>query len=180
MLISTFILLKILKYIGLYLLVCIAFPLLFVLWMAVSLYLAPAPRKPRITFAGFPIRLEYEINEERVVITDILQCTYDGVGGRGSAQGMYHKWNWKLDSGNKRITLLKLDNDREICYPLGDVAYYMGYGWSEPVFYGVDLIDWSTGSRSTIFIEELFTKYRIKIIKWDEIQPLKQEQMGEI
>ncbi len=175
MLIGTFILLKILKYIGLYLLACIALPFLFWLWMAVSLYLTPAPRKPKITFAEFPIRLEYEINGERVVIEDTLQCMYDGTEGRGSMQGIHHKWKWKLVSGNKRVTILKLDDYREICYPLGDIAYYMGYGWSEPNFYGVDLIDWKKGSRSTIFVDELLMNYHIKIIKWDKIKPLLQQ-----
>jgi hypothetical protein len=168
-------LLNILKYIGLYLLACIALPFLFAIWMMVSLYLAPKPPRPRITFARFPIRLEYEINEERVVFIDTLQCMYDGIGGRGSAQGMYHKWKWELASGNKRLTLLKIDNDREICYPLGNVEYYMGYGWSEPVFYGVDLFDWKIGGRSTIFVDELLTNYHIKIIKWDKIEPVQQQ-----
>ncbi|HYH03255.1 MAG TPA: hypothetical protein VEC37_09150 [Bacillota bacterium] len=154
--------------------VCLVLWILFWVFLMLYFYFAPGPPKPKITYAEFPIRLEYENHGERVVINDTLQCLYDGIGGGGSTRGKYHKWTWRLSSGNKRLMLLKLDESREICYPIGDVAYYMGYGWSEPVFYGADLFDWSTGSRHTVDTTELWKQYQIRIISWDKIVPLQQ------
>ena len=50
-------------------------------WIAIyiGVQLSPAPPRPEIIYSKFPFRLEYEINDKRVVIKDTVICEYDGV-----------------------------------------------------------------------------------------------------
>ena len=51
-------------------------------WLLIGLggLLEDDPPAPQITYAEFPVRLEYEVNGQKKVATDTLICEYDGVG----------------------------------------------------------------------------------------------------
>lgn len=149
-------------------------------WLAIYLGIqfTPNPPRPEITYGEFPFRLEYEINGERKVIQDTIICEYDGIGA-DEGQGKYRKWKERLASGNKRITLLKVDDSTEIYYSPGSADYYMG-DMEENVkftqnFPNASIMD--DDNRITrgriIRADELFEKYKIKLISWDYTKPIK-------
>lgn len=145
----------------------------------VGIQLMPAPPRPVITYGEFPFRLEYEIYGRRYVIKDTLICEYAGIGSNEGI-GKYNKWEGRLLSGSERVTLLKLNNDMEICYPIRSAEYYMG-DLESGVSYNRDFSNASLftkfkGGHEARLIEadELFTKYRIKIISWEYTKPIVQ------
>lgn len=172
-------------------LVILCVPLLlalaFVAYLAVpwliSIQSEPNPPHPEITYGEFPFRLEYEINGERKVIQDTIICEYDGIGSN-IGQGKYRKWKQRLASGNENITLLKVDETKEIYYPDGGADYYMDdmgeYESFEPIFPNAAIFE--TDGRSThsgiISAEELLKQYNIKLISWEVSPPIKNSFPG--
>lgn len=149
-------------------------------WLLIFLgiYLEPNPPRPEITRGEFPFRLEYEINGERKVVQDTLICEFDGFGA-DEGRGKYRKWKRRLASGNERVTLLKVDDTKEVYYPPGSANYYMGdlengkqYQHSFP---NASIIEKRGGINSDGFLpaDELLNKYHIKLISWDASQPIK-------
>lgn len=139
--------------------------------------LLPDPPSPEITYGEFPVRLEYEINGQRMVIQDTLICEYDGIGS-DEGRGKYRKWKKRLASGNQRMTLLKVDNTKEIYYTPGSANYYMGdldnakdYKHSFPDAAIIEN-DGRITSDGIISSDELLSKYNIKLISWDYSQPI--------
>ncbi|GJM80348.1 hypothetical protein HMSSN139_28440 [Paenibacillus sp. HMSSN-139] len=121
--------------------------------------------------------MEYEINGERKVIQDTIICEFDGFGA-DEGRGKYRKWKQRLASGNERITLLKVDDTKEIYYNEGSAEYYMGdYGDAEfqHDFPNASMItkEGRTTSYGGIPAEELQKKYNIKLISWDYTSPIK-------
>ncbi|MFX3673182.1 MAG: hypothetical protein ACE3JQ_01870 [Paenisporosarcina sp.] len=152
------------------------------LFIFIGIHLEPNPPRPEITYGEFPFRLEYEINGERKVIQDTIICEYDGIGSN-IGQGKFRKWKQRLASGNENITLLKVDETKEIYYPAGGADYYMDdmgeYESFEP-FPNAAIFE--TDGRSThsgsISAEELLKEYNIKLISWDASQPIKNSFSG--
>ncbi|MCC3381765.1 hypothetical protein ACFQ5D_02480 [Paenibacillus farraposensis] len=144
----------------------------------IGIQLEPNPPQPEITYGKFPFRLEYEINGQRKVIQDTLICEYDGIGSN-EGQGKYRKWKERLASGNEKITLLKVNNTKEIYYSPGSANYYMGdLGDSRKYehFFPDALLIEKNGigtSNGIILADELLDKYHIKLISWDYTPPIK-------
>ncbi|MFX3673177.1 MAG: hypothetical protein ACE3JQ_01845 [Paenisporosarcina sp.] len=172
---------KILVLLSVPLLLALAFvAYLAVPWLLIfiGIHLEPNPPRPEITYGEFPFRLEYEINGERKVIQDTLICEYDGIGAN-EGQGKYRKWKERLASGNKDITLLKVDETKEIYYPPGSSDYYMDdlgeYESSEHFFPDAAFIekDGRFTHSGIISADQLLKEYNIKLISWDASQPIK-------
>lgn len=144
----------------------------------IGLLLQPDPPRPEITYGEFPFKLVYEINGERKVIQDTVICEYDGVG-MDEGQGKHRKWKQRYVSGNKNITLLKINNNSEIVYSEGSANYYMGdlkeYEQYNPLFPDAIIIEKDIGSTSEGLIraDELLKKYHIKLISWEPSPPIK-------
>ncbi|MGG0825238.1 hypothetical protein ABE099_20510 [Paenibacillus turicensis] len=62
-------------------------------WLLIGLggLLEDDPSVPEITYAEFPVRLEYEVNGQKKVATDTVICEYDGIG-YNEGQGKHRKW----------------------------------------------------------------------------------------
>lgn len=99
--------------------------------------------------------------------------------GSDEGRGKYRKWKERLASGNERITLLKVDDTKEIYYSPGNANYYMGDlddpGEYEHYFPDALLIERDNIGANTgiILADELLDKYRIKLISWDYTPPIK-------
>lgn len=152
--------------------------------LCIGLYLSPAPPSPKITYAEFPFRLEYEINGQREVIEDTLICEYAGIG-INEGIGKYHEWTERLASGKERITLLKISDTQEIWYRVGHARYYMGAlgpgGSYHHPFPNAEFLDLEKEKKgeyyeTTLHAEELLEKFNIKLIHWDYTEPITQEQ----
>ena len=145
--------------------------------------LSPNPPKPEITYGEFPFRLEYEINDETIIINDTLICEFDGFVVN-EARGKYRKWKSYLASGKERITLLSTE-DYEIFFSPGlnnweIAAIYMGdneiyhgstnstfpNAWETKEFKSVKM------SAYIISAEEMWEKYRLKLIRWEPSPPI--------
>ncbi|MEX1029266.1 MAG: hypothetical protein WDZ91_04370 [Paenibacillaceae bacterium] len=122
--------------------------------------------------------MEYEINGQRKVIEDTLICEFDGFGS-DEGRGKYRKWNQRLASGNENITLLKVDDTKEIYYPLGSTDYYMGdlgkYETFNHIFPNAAFIekDGRITHSGIISADQLLKQYNIKLINWDYTSPIK-------
>ena len=147
------------------------------LLLFIGIQLGTTPPRPEITYGEFPFRLEYEINGERQVIQDTLICEFDGFGA-DEGRGKYRKWKDRLASGNERITLLKVDNNKEIEFVPGSAEYYMGdsdngrgdSSFPNAVYFEKD----SNGTKSGgVEAKELLDKYHIKLISWNPSPPIK-------
>ncbi|WP_236290659.1 hypothetical protein [Paenibacillus allorhizoplanae] len=167
---------------GIPLLVAFVFVVYFALpWILIfiGIHLGPNPPRPEITYGEFPFRLEYEINGERKVIQDTLICEFDGFGA-DEANGKYRKWKDRLASGNQRITLLKVDQTKEIYYSPGSPDYYMGdlkdtegYRHGFPNALLIERRDGKFTSNRLIRADELLNKYHINLISWNPSPPIK-------
>lgn len=149
-------------------------------WIAIfiGLQLQPDPPLPEVKYGEFPFKLEYSIGDQKQVVNDTLICEYDAIG-MNEDSGKHIKWKEHLASGNKRITLLKVEDSLEIYYPPGHARYYMGYldsyvGYKH-LFPGAAIIQKEGGLTSSgiISAEELFNRYKIKLISWDYTEPIK-------
>lgn len=149
-------------------------------WVMIGLgsSLLPNPSEPEITSGEFPFRLEYEMNGERKIVQDTLICEYDGIGWN-EGQGKYRKWKQRLASGNEKITLLKVDETKEIYYPPGSTDYYMDdlkeYEKFSHIFPNAAFIEKSDRITHSGIIRsnELVEKYNIKLISWEPSLPIK-------
>lgn len=148
--------------------------------MYIGIQSEPDPPRPQITYGEFPFRLEYEINGQRKVIKDTLICEYDGISSN-EGRGKYRKWKQTLSSGSERITLLKVDNTKEIYYAPGSAEYYMGdidntedYNHQFPNAVIVEREGKMTNS-GLIRADQLLEQYSIKLISWDYTEPIKNE-----
>lgn len=146
--------------------------------LGLGISLLPNQPKPEITYGEFPFRLEYEIHGKRKIIQDTLICEYDGIGS-DEGRGKYRKWKQRLKSGDKRITLIKVNDVKEIYYPSGSTDYYMNdLGENESfnyIFPNAAFIE-KNGEithSGIIRANELFEKYKIKLISWEPSPPIK-------
>jgi hypothetical protein len=173
--------LKMVMIIGIPLLLLFAIVVYFTMpWIAIYLGIQsePNPPSPTTKYGEFPFRLEYEIDGKRMVIQDTLICEYDGVGA-DEGRGKYRKWKQRLASGEDRLTLLKLDENKEIIFPPGDAQYYMGdrddTSMEQTLFPNALLLK----KEGRITIEELISadqlldEYNIKLISWNSSEPIK-------
>lgn len=147
------------------------------LLLYIGLQLGPNPPQPEITYGEFPFRLEYEINGELKVVEDTLICEFDGFGA-DAGRGKYRKWKERLASGNERITLLKVDKNKEIEFVFGNAKYYMGdseNGRGGSLFPNAAYFEKDSTGTSSGFVEakELLDKYDIKLISWNPSPPIK-------
>lgn len=148
-------------------------------WLAIliGIQLESNPPRPEIIYGEFPFILEYEINGQRMVVEDTLICEYDGIGA-DEGRGKYRKWNQRLASGHERVTLLKVDETKEIYYSPGSANYYMDdleNGREYQHGYPDALIIEKDGrftSNRLIRADQLLKEYNIKLIRWDASQPI--------
>ncbi|MBP1903456.1 hypothetical protein J2Z32_000068 [Paenibacillus turicensis] len=149
-------------------------------WLLIGLggLLEDDPPVPEITYAEFPVRLEYEVNGQKKVVTDTVICEYDGVGWN-EGQGKHRKWKRRLASGHERIFLEKIDESTGIYYAPRTAEYYMNDLKDYVVGGGLfpDALLYKKGGEprefSIISADELLEKYKIKLIKWEDSPPIK-------
>lgn len=144
----------------------------------------PDPPKPKITYGEFPFKLVYDIDGKRKVIEDTLICEFDGVG-MDEGRGKFRKWKEQLASGNENVLLLKVNDFnpfivyKEIYYDTGGADYYMddmsngvSYEHGFPDARRFEKYVGGGSSDGIIFADELYEKYKIKIISWDYTPPI--------
>ncbi|TJY43850.1 hypothetical protein E5161_00085 [Cohnella pontilimi] len=155
----------------------VVFAILPWLLIAIGIWLEPAPPAPKLTYAEFPFRLEFESQGKLLTIKDSLICKYDGIG-MNEGVGKYHKWKDYFASGIERITLLKISDNQEINYEPGCPESFMeGKGSNFELIYApFDAVEFKTDGKykewSHIEAEELFNRYQIKIINFNVDDPI--------
>ena len=146
------------------------------LWL--GLWLQPAPEEPVCKYGEFPFTLQYEINGEIKTISNTLVCKYKGIG-IDEASGKKRLWEASIANGDTdKIVLLKINELAEIYYSPGPAAYYMGdykndYSSDFPNAKYLKYNENGSGRQEGIvFADELYNKYKIKILKWDSASPI--------
>lgn len=138
-------------------------------WLLIGLggLLEDDPPTPQITYAEFPVRLEYEVNGQKKVATHTVICEYDGVG-----------WN-------EDILLEVIDESTGIYFPPETADYYMddlkdyvigGGLFPDALLYK---IQGDPDDFSIIRADELLEKYKIKLIKLEDSPPIKNKFVEE-
>lgn len=136
---------------------------------------------PEIQYAEFPFRMEYEINEETVVVEDVLIGEFEKNYYHMGLGKVERIWKGRLKSGKEYITLY-VDNDTEIFYrPTADpniIGTFMGedtvYSEERLMKYPIALYVRVGDDERFTSVEELENKYNIRLIKWEIAQPMRE------
>jgi len=142
----------------------------------------PNPPRPEITYGEFPFTLVFELNGEEKVVEDVLIVEFAGITSFNGGHSRSRHWNYRFESGDRLITLLRIDETTVIHSPtisMFSVGYYMGDAGSpieisqfasrhnserDPNFIG--------GGGYLINPEELLDVYGIRIISWEIAPPI--------
>lgn len=157
-------------------------------WILIGLgiSLSPNPSTPKITHGEFPFHLVYEADGKQYTIDDTIICDYDGMDA-DEGHGKYIKWKERLANGNK-ITSFSFTEDYQygiglfdgviqgqgstaIICDIGNPQYYLGYNKYTDYFPGRVSIA-SSAATGVISEDELWNKYKIKIIEEKFSQPM--------
>ncbi|WRS28606.1 hypothetical protein U6B65_05615 [Oscillospiraceae bacterium MB08-C2-2] len=136
----------------------------------------PDPPSPKITYGEFPFHLVYEIDGMQVIVEDSLICEYNGIG-MDEGRGKFRQWKKYLASGNERISLLRVNDYKEIYYDPGPDWYYMGdvdetnYDHAFPNASYIEE-DGQITRRGEISEKELVEQYNIKLLGWEPSPPI--------
>lgn len=157
--------------------------------MAGSAYLStPNQPEPVIHYGEFPFRLVYELEGKVYEIEDSVVCEYEGQDFSVGTGEKYRKWKSSLKSGNTRITLLHTEDGIEIFFlnlSWFPASLYMGdpesksntVGTFPNALYTSDFENKTVG-KYIIKAEEMWEKYRLKLISW-EISPPIENSFGD-
>lgn len=147
-----------------------------ILWL--GLWLEPAPPEPVYTYGEFPFELQYEMDGNIKTIKDVIICEYKGIE-INEASGKYRKWESRILSNNSnRITLFQVSGSEEIYYNPGPPGFYMGdynneYNYDFPNARFIKYNEYNSGYQDgVISAEELYSKYKIKLLKWEVASPI--------
>ena len=88
--------------------------------------------KPEITYAEFPIRIEYTLYGEPKTAEDVLTCEFSGfeqttwLEELNTGVAVYRIWDSKLKNNQDNRIILFTDGETTIDYSLGAPGYYVG------------------------------------------------------
>ena len=142
------------------------------------------PAKPAIALAEFPFQIEYSINGECFVVSDVYVCEFVGFEVSASTMKNVRSWKGYLKSNPDEETLSILEkqwyDDGIECYlniyiTLGDPKYYMG----DPVYSRKDVPSpkfhghyAENGQTKYLDFEETRKEYGLKIISFEFSAPI--------
>lgn len=126
--------------------------------------------QPAITYGEFPVELTYQIDGEIKTVSGILVCKYSHY----DLEDRY--WSSSLKETDETGFLIYEDKEVEIFCDVGCADYLMGEDvdpkYNEPTFFTKRNVWWNGGSASAIDEEELYLKYKIKVISWNVADPI--------
>ena len=145
----------------------------------------PNPPEPQIQYAEFPFTLVYEIDGEVITVQDSYVCEFAGFSWNEGRMEKFRTWKKHLKSNPaEEAVLLTTDGDAKIyCnfinpqYHMGDVDEFIGNDLSNynprPIVYRYVFPN-ETGGYSATLIEdeELWEKYKIRIIRFEISDPI--------
>lgn len=137
---------------------------------------ANASCSPEITYGEFPFRIEYEIHGERVIIEDTIICKFDGFNLNWDTADKTRRWKIYFasgrESGARNLADLKINENDQIYFSLGNPDYYMG---EEGGYFGFRAFKLNNGvgiNYPTIEPDELYDTYGIKVISYEFSDPI--------
>jgi len=151
-------------------------------------YIEIIPKRPVVKHGEFPFCLTFEYDGEIHEVKDTLICDYDGFAA-DAARGIYRKWKSCLKSGKERITLFK-EQETEIFFSpninhweagaffMGDNEIYDKINIPFPDAWYTDDFESHRLNAYIISADELWDKYKIKLLSWDIASPIKNEFKG--
>ena len=164
----------------------------------------PCPPEPAVKYGEFPFQLKYEINGKEITVEDTVVFEFDGFK-RTSTGLRHRRWKSYLKNNNAEwysdntdvqpfseveVVLLKIDEKTRVCFLLGSPSYYMNdptYSVSEigeefyrfpEANYSINEIDYDGNEilyRPRVGVNELWEKYKIKLLSWEHSEPIKNE-----
>ena len=164
----------------------------------------PCPPEPAVKYGEFPFQLKYEINGKEITVEDTVVFEFDGFK-RTSTGLRHRRWKsylknnsieWCADDPDvvpnvkTEIVLLKIDEKTRVCFLLGSASYYMNdisYNGAEEdqefyrfpeANYSINKIDYDGNEilyRPRVGVNELWEKYKIKLLSWEHSEPIKNE-----
>lgn len=164
----------------------------------------PCPPEPAVKYGEFPFQLKYEINGKEITVEDTVVFEFDGFK-RTSTGLRHRRWKSYLKNNNAEwysdntdvqpfseveVVLMKIDEKTRVCFLLGSSSYYMNdpasstdekdqefYRFPE-ANYSINKIDYDGNEilyRPRVGVNELWEKYKIKLLSWEHSEPIKNE-----
>lgn len=134
---------------------------------------------PEIQYAEFPFKLEYKINDDKLVVEDVLIGEFVRNHYNIGLGKVERVWRARLGSGKEYISLY-LDDEKEIFYqPTKDpniIGTFMGedtvLSVERLMRYPINLYIREGKSERFTSVEELKKTYNIHIIDWEIAPPV--------
>lgn len=183
----------------------VTFPFSYLILGSYIYYLfEPCPPEPAVKYGEFPFQLKYEINGKEITVEDTVVFEFDGFK-RTSTGLRHRRWKSYLKNNNAEwysdntdvqpfseveVVLLKIDEKTRVCFLLGSASYYMNdisYNGAEEdqefyrfpeANYSINKIDYDGNEilyRPRVGVNELWEKYKIKLLSWEHSEPIKNE-----
>lgn len=183
----------------------VTFPFSYLILGSYIYYLfEPCPPEPAVKYGEFPFQLKYEINGKEITVEDTVVFEFDGFK-RTSTGLRHRRWKSYLKNNNAEwysdntdvqpfseveVVLMKIDEKTRVCFLLGSSSYYMNdpasstdekdqefYRFPE-ANYSINKIDYDGNEilyRPRVGVNELWEKYKIKLLSWEHSEPIKNE-----
>ena len=162
------------------------------------------PPEPAVKYGEFPFQLKYEINGKEITVEDTVVFEFDGFK-RTSTGLRHRRWKSYLKNNNAEwysdntdvqpfseveVVLMKIDEKTRVCFLLGSSSYYMNDPASstdekDQEFYRFPEANFSINKsdydgheilyRPRVGVNELWEKYKIKLLSWEHSEPIKNE-----
>lgn len=116
------------------LLICILFVMQFSAIINILTKEDENPLQPEITYGEFPIKIEYLVNGEEIIIQDVLVCEFieivniNWIEKVSTGRSFERRWKSEFKNHEKQENIIELFKDDELLidFSLGSANYYMG------------------------------------------------------
>ena len=140
--------------------------------MVVYAIIKEIPQRPQIIYGEFPFCVEYEIDGERIVVSDTVICEYNGVNY--GSNGAKRNWIKRLSKRGTEDLLLLSEENKKIYCTVGDADYYMGDSEETkfiPVLYIEEYDSELKMTTHKSYIEK-DEKHKIKLLSFEFAEPI--------
>ena len=136
--------------------------------------------EPEITYCEFPVRIEYVVGNETIVIDDVLICEYKGIQQKNLLEkinigdSIQRIWTCKMEKHNDSIVLYS-DNGITIDFSFGSADYYMGdvgINTTYPSFRVFEKQSSGITNLTFLFSPEELQQYGIEIVRCELPEPI--------
>ncbi len=147
------------------------------IFLYLGLKFSKTPLSPQQTNGEFPYKLVYELDGQTHIMEGKFICKYKGIS-MNEARGKYRVWTGFVEGTDEKSVLLFENEEVKIYCYIGDAGYYMGdidyseHSPNSPIKPRLFCRQKNKDDLKTLSENDIFSKYKIKIIKWEFSKPI--------